>query len=159
MYPATNTTVSPNATQPTENQKGSPKNVSSQPTINALDTIGNNTAIARRGENMIPTQAIAVATVPNKMSKDIVGELRFANKHPRINPIAYFLLKKQTRTSISEMRNWIGPYEKGVQIIVKIAYNAARTALLVIILMASVVLLFIKAYNISIIIYLKKYYF
>ena len=77
----------------------------------------------------------------------MVGEFKFAKKQPIINPIEYFLLKKQTRTRISEIRNWIGPYAKGVQTIVKIAYSAANTALLVIILMVSVVLLFIKPYK------------
>lgn len=56
-------------------------------------------------EKMMPKQAINVATVPNKTSNEAVGEKQLAIKQPRVNPIAYFLLKKHSKTKISENLN------------------------------------------------------
>ena len=99
------TANSPRPTVNTENQYGSAKNDNSQAIIKALLTTGNKIATAKCLQNIMPKQAMSVAAVPNKTSKDAVGEKQLANKQPSVNPIACFLLKKQRRTKISEKRN------------------------------------------------------
>ena len=97
--------ASPKATKPTENQKGSPKIYNSQPTINALKTIGKTIASNMCLQNMMQRHASNVAAVPIGISKAAVGEKQFAIKHPSVKPITYFLLKKQNKTNNSDIRN------------------------------------------------------
>ena len=100
--------ITPNSPKPTVKaliQYGSPKNMSSQAIIKALETTGNKAATTKCLENIIPMHAIKVANVPNKTSKDAVGENRLARKQPIVKPIVCFLLKKQSKTIISENLN------------------------------------------------------
>ena len=115
------TASSPKPTNKAENQYGSLKNDNSQAMIKALQRTGNQIATMRCLEKIMPKHANKVAHVPNKTSKEAVGEKQFATKQPSVNPIAYFLLKKQRSTSTSEKRNWIGPYDNGDIAIVKAA--------------------------------------
>ena len=108
-YPAIITVNSPAPTVRAENQNGSWKNDNSQAMMNALLITGKQMANNICFENIMPIQAINVAIVPNGISNDAVGEKQLASKHPRVNPTAYFLLKKHNKTMISEKRNWIGP--------------------------------------------------
>ena len=120
--------MTPNSPKPTVKaliQYGSPKNMSSQAIIKALEITGNKAATTKCLENIIPTHAIKVASAPNKTSKDAVGENKLARKQPIVRPIVCFLLKKQSKTMISENLNWIGPYANGDMAIVKAAYVAA----------------------------------
>ena len=103
------TTNSPKPTVKTDNQYGSPKKVNSQATIKALNKTGNITAIAKCLQNMMHKHANNVAAVPNIISKLAVGDIKLARKQPSVKPTEYFLLKKQSKTIISEKRNWIGP--------------------------------------------------
>ena len=99
------TANSPRPTVNAENQYGSAKNDNSHAIIKALLITGNQIATIKCLENIIPTHAIKVATVPNKMSNEAVGEKQLASKQPRVKPTVCFLLKKQRRTNISEKRN------------------------------------------------------
>ena len=110
-------------------QYGSLKNVNSQPTIKALNITGNNIAMIKCLENIIAKHVKAVAIVPNKISKEAVGEKQLAIKHPNVKPILNLLLKKQSKTNISENLNWIGPYDKGDIKTVNATYVAAIRAL------------------------------
>ena len=132
------TANSPAPTVNIDNQYGSPKNDNSQAIIRALLITGKHIAKSICLENIIPTQAINVANVPNGISKEAVGEKQLANKQPRVKPIVYFLLKKQSKTMISENLNWIGPYAIGDIAIVKAAYAAAIRPLMQISLIRAV---------------------
>ena len=99
------TANSPSPTNRAENQNGSPKNVSSQPMMKALKTTGNVIATNKCFENIIPTHAKAVAIVPKGTSSTAVGEKKLAIKQPNVRPIEYFLLKKHSKTNISENLN------------------------------------------------------
>ena len=79
--------------------------VNSKATMKALKTTGKAIANNNHLENIIQRHANAVAKVPNKISSGAVGEKKLAIKHPKINPIAYLLLKKQNKTKISAKRN------------------------------------------------------
>ena len=99
------TASSPRPTNRAENQNGCSKNVNSQPIIKALKTTGKEIATNRCLENIIPKHANAVAIVPNGTSKTAVGEKQLAIKQPKIKPMEYRLLKKQSKTSISATLN------------------------------------------------------
>ena len=100
--------MTPNSPRPTVNaliQNGSPKNDNSQAIINALATTGKIAATASCLENIIPKHAIKVAIVPNGTSNTAVGENRLASRQPNVKPMECFLLKKQSKTMISENLN------------------------------------------------------
>ena len=76
------------ATKPTESQNGSPKNFhNSNPTIKELLRIGNNIAMPRCLQNMIPMHAIKVAKDPNPTSTIPIADGMFAIAHPSTKPI------------------------------------------------------------------------
>ncbi len=82
------TVNSPIATWPTESQNGQSKNFqSSNPTIKALATTGKTHAMASCFINIMPTQAIKVAKVPNPTSTKPIEEARFAIAQPMNKPI------------------------------------------------------------------------
>ena len=100
--------MTPNSPRPTVKaliQNGSPKNDNSQAMINALATTGNKAATNNCLENIMPKQAINVAIVPNGTSSTAVGENKLASKQPNVKPMECFLLKKQSKTMISENLN------------------------------------------------------
>ena len=73
--------------------------------MNALKTTGKVIATSKCLENIIPIQARSVASVPNGTSNGAVGEKQLAIKQPNVKPTAYLLLKKQSKTNISENLN------------------------------------------------------
>ncbi len=100
--------MTPNSPRPTVKaliQYGSPKNDNSQAMMNALAITGKQAATNKCLENIMPRQAISVAIVPNGTSNTAVGENKLASKQPNVKPIECFLLKKQSKTMISENLN------------------------------------------------------
>ena len=129
IYPTAITASSPNETDKTEIQNGSPSNhQSSNPTIKPLNKTGMNAAKARCLENIIIVPAIIVAIVPNNRSQ-AENENKLAMKHPIVTPIIESFLKKQSSINNSATLNCKAKYEMLYVAKVRTTYKAASIPL------------------------------